>query len=46
MTRFALHASFLLTLTLALGCGGGDQPASKPAPPAAASNTPAKDDHV
>ena len=30
MTRFSLHASLLLTLSFALGCG--DQPASKPAP--------------
>ena len=45
MTRFSLHASLLLTLTLALGCGEADKPAPKPATTPAASTTPAKDDH-
>ena len=41
MTRYSLHFSLLLTLTLALGCTEAD----KPAPTSAASTTPAKDDH-
>jgi hypothetical protein len=43
MTRFALHASLLFTLTLAIGCGEQSAPVPSPAP--AATNTPAKDDH-
>lgn len=42
MTRFALPASLLFTLFLAVGCGGGDQPAPKSAVSPA---TTAKDDH-
>lgn len=46
MPRYALHASMLLPLTLAIGCGG-DQPAPKPnstpTPPVA--TTSAKGDH-
>ncbi len=47
MTRFSLPTSMLLTLTLALGCGGGNQPApkAKTTSAPAASTTPAKDDH-
>ena len=43
MTRFSLHASFLLTLTLTLGCGDQSAPAPNSTPAPAASNTPAKD---
>ena len=45
MTRFALPISLLFTLTVALGCGSGDQTAPKPSATPAASSTPAKDDH-
>jgi len=45
MIRFALQTSLLLTLTLALGCGGGDQPTPQSATPPATPDTPAKDDH-
>lgn len=46
MLRFAFSTSLLFTLTLALGCGGGSQPAptSKPNSTVGAS-TPAKDGH-
>ena len=44
MTRFALSASFMFTLTLAVGCGEAEKaaPTSNPTP---AANAPAKDDH-
>ena len=44
MTRYTLQASLLLTLSFALGCGGGDadKPVAKPSTPAA-STTPDKE---
>ena len=43
MTRFSLHASYLLTVILALGCGDQSAPAPNSTPAPAASTTPAKD---
>ena len=43
MTRFSLHSSLLLTLTLALGCGDQSAPAPNSTPAPTAPSTPAKD---